>query len=366
MLNAEHRCCIYDCNHPLYGDSGGICLADADGEAFCHCNEGYVIYNDFEEPSCVPEGLWLPICRCILVINSIVVAQSAFRFIKLYYDVPRKNNGAPGSIVGWQGLRLTKSNKIMFWLYFNSGVCCLTHASLASTFPLGKLYGVWVMGAFPAGMVACLTTCQLWLQSLPLQLLPPGTLAFTFKRLVDNINVIKALELSLLVYSIIPAVLVVTAPAPPRWVTFLMLNVAAELCCVTCTTAAMVMGITLYRQLSSLVVKNEEQRKKNKAIKKKIVISLIIAGQILIGAFTAFVLLDATALGRGTSVAVRGSYGVFPALWFSFNQEVMKYSKSKSLESGPTAIASQASQTPKRIWSSQSPANPRGSKVIPV
>ncbi|CAM9956027.1 unnamed protein product, partial [Chrysoparadoxa australica] len=107
--------CVYGCNHPLYGDSGGSCLADATGEAFCRCNEGYTTRNDFNEPSCVPEGLWRPISMLIMILNFLVLAQSVFRLIKLYHDVPRKNNGAPGSIVGWHGLKLTKPNKIMFW-----------------------------------------------------------------------------------------------------------------------------------------------------------------------------------------------------------------------------------------------------------
>ncbi|CAM9449511.1 unnamed protein product, partial [Chrysoparadoxa australica] len=346
----------------------GTCLADATGEPFCRCNEGYDTRNDYNEPSCVPEGLWPPICKLILIVNSIVVVQSIFRFIKLYHDVPRKNNGAPGSIVGWHGLKLTKTNELMFRLYVTSGVCCLTHASLSLIYPLGKLFALWTIGAFPAGMIACLTTCQLWLQSLPLQLLPPGTLAFTFKKLIGDDSFIRNLNLSMVVFSIVPAMIVIATPTPPRIATA-ALNYAACACCVLCLTATMVMGVTLYKQLSSLDLKGEEERKKNMAIKRKIMISLVIANQILIGAFTFFLVTDIVALGRATRVAVRGFAGIFPALWYSFNQEVMKYSKSKAalqkskttntLQGSPTAKSLVSQNTLQRSPTAKSFASPR-------
>ncbi|CAM9317006.1 unnamed protein product [Chrysoparadoxa australica] len=310
--------CSFDCNHPWYGE-GGICLQDALGEDYCQCPEGYFDVNDYGYPACVPEKLWLVLRIYISVLNTVCIANAVRRAVLLRRDCPTRK------VFGHDGLTGVNQTRMAFYLL--SIVQCVSTLCFAIfVYPLGKLQPIYIIAAPSAGFAAGTMTCELWLETLPLQLLSQGTAAYTLKQAFRNRALVNgsylAVGASVWVAALISSL---TTPVWGRTALDILSCLMAGPCCVL----PLVVGLRLHAILKDMVASFDPSRvdeiAAHKKVMRKIVRALAFVTSLIVSCVLVWGIADSVPLLRQTAFLFRLPYGVVPVLYCLLIQEVMKY-----------------------------------------
>ncbi|CAM9477775.1 unnamed protein product [Chrysoparadoxa australica] len=358
--------CVYDCQHPLYGDTGGECNVSTAGDYYCTCSPGYRTVDDYNFPSCVPELIWTSVRIVLIILNLLCVVNAARRMWKLWRDRPKKQAGpvvasltSAGSIsqsesFGEAWASLSSINRIRMRFY-TASILMVAPILIFAVFryPLGGLFSPHFSVVCGFGYPAACMICELWMKSLPLQLLPPGTAAYALKKITENRAVVNRIYVLFAFLGFIaPGVAIFWGPAWGRTAIDFISLVVTSSCYLTST----IVGYTLYKKLTSL--EDEAARERNQPVVRKIILSMVVMNAILIskavqlskagcpfltssyiadgGVFWSTI--DAIPMLRKTPFLGRASYGIVPAAWCIMNQEVMKYAPPNKVPSGSRTV----------------------------
>ncbi|CAM9316933.1 unnamed protein product [Chrysoparadoxa australica] len=305
----------------------------------------------------------------ISVINTLCIANAVRRAVLLRRDCPARKVFGDGGLPGVNQTRMA--------FYLLSIVQCVSTLCFAIlVYPLGKLQPIYIIAGPSAGFTAACMTCELWLETLPLQLLSEGTAAYTLKQASQNRALVNGSYLA--VGASVWVVALISYLTSPVWGRT-ALDVLSVLMASACAVIPLVVGLRLHAILKDMVASCDPSAVDEIAVHKKVmrkialalgfVTSLIVCkcweqsidehheltGVILLSSACVLVwgIVDSVPLLRQTAILFRLPYGVAPVFYYLFSQEVMKYVPRKEEEKR---------RKPK---SAHSAARATGSKVLP-
>ncbi|CAM9557407.1 unnamed protein product [Ascophyllum nodosum] len=175
--------CIFDCQHPLWG-GGGLCVKNNPTESpTCACDAGYIERDASGQPNCVPKNILITgylISGIFSLLVMLLTIWHALGFFKMTSSSRSSRRAtvrlkvllASSTLAG--GLML-----VAFILAAQGGAITFYDAGVVQI-----VFGVLT----PAGVFAIVMIADFWVQALPAQFVPAGSLAAMLKKAAEDHN----------------------------------------------------------------------------------------------------------------------------------------------------------------------------------